>query len=119
MCLRFTGKTIVKNIEFSLSNGIEPATHENARMPISNRLRSKGILERDRCAIGWSYIYDHSTNSVNWMTVKCTVTSPSSVAVTSPAAASPTAYCAMSFHKAASLMAAATSPAAVSPLAQY
>ena len=65
MCLRFTGKTIAKNIEFSPSNGLEPATHKQRRMPTSNRLRPKGILERHRCAIGWSDIYDHSTNPVN------------------------------------------------------
>ena len=76
MCLRFTGKTIVKNIEFSLSNGLEPATHENARMPISNRLRSKGIVERDRCAIGWSDIYDHNTNPIKRRVPKTTPHGP-------------------------------------------
>ena len=64
MCLRFTGKTIDKNIECSRPNGLEPATHEKDQMPISNRLRPREILERNRCAIGWSYIYDHSTNPV-------------------------------------------------------
>ena len=66
MCLRFTGKTIAKKVETSPSNGFEPTTHEKGRMPISNRLRPKGFLELDRCAIGWSYIYDHSTNPVKY-----------------------------------------------------
>ena len=65
MCLRFTGKTIEKTIKFSLSNGLEPTTHETKRMPISNRLHPKEFSERDRCAIGWSRIWDHSTNPVN------------------------------------------------------
>ena len=64
MCLRFTGKTIAKNIEFSPINGLEPASHEKGQVPISNRLRPKEIFKRNRCASGWSYIYDHSTNPV-------------------------------------------------------
>ena len=65
MCLRFTGKMIAKNTKLSPSNGLEPATHEKVQMPISNRLRPKEFFERDHCATGWSYIYDHSTNPVN------------------------------------------------------
>ena len=64
MCLRFTGNTIEKNSKLSISNGLKPATHENGLMPISNRLRPKEIFDRDRCAHGWSVIYDHSTNPV-------------------------------------------------------
>ena len=59
------GKTIKKNTEASPFNGLEPATHEKGQMPISNRLRPKERSDRDRCAIGWSDIYDHSTNPVN------------------------------------------------------
>ena len=68
MCLRFPsvyGKNDRKNIELSPINGLEPAAHEKGRVPISNRLRPKEIFERDRCASGWSDIYDHSTNPVN------------------------------------------------------
>ena len=70
MCLRFMGKTIAKNFEPIPCNGFEPATHEKDCMPISNRLRPKEILEQDRCAIGWSYIYDHSTNPVKPLYLK-------------------------------------------------
>ena len=65
MFFRSTGKTIEKNIELSPSNGIEPATRDKGRVPISNRLRPREIFERDRCASGWSDIYNHSTNPVN------------------------------------------------------
>ena len=58
-------KTIDKNIELSPSNGLEPATHEKGRVPIPNQLRPKEIFEWDRCASGWSNIYDHRTNPVN------------------------------------------------------
>ena len=64
MCLRFTGKTIEKSVELSPSNGLEPATHDKNRIPISNRLRPKAMFELDRCVSGWSDIYDHSTNPV-------------------------------------------------------
>ena len=64
MCLQFTGKTIAKIIKLSPINGLEPASHEKGRMAISNRLRPRGIFERDRCVSGWSYICDHSTNPV-------------------------------------------------------
>ena len=64
MFLWFTGKTLAKKVEARPSNGLEPATQAKGRMPISNRLRPKEILERDRYAIGWSDIYDHSTNPV-------------------------------------------------------
>ena len=66
MYLRFTRKTIAKNIELSSINGLEPATDEKGRVPISNRLRPKEIFERDRCASGWSDIYNHSTNPVKF-----------------------------------------------------
>ena len=62
--LRFTGKTIKQKFELRLSNGLEPTKHEKGRMTISNRLRPIEILKRDRCAIGWAYIYPHSTNPV-------------------------------------------------------
>ena len=64
MCLRFTGKTIETNIEASPINGLEPALHEKGRMSISNRLRPEVTFERNRCASGWSDIYDRSTNPV-------------------------------------------------------
>ena len=64
MCLRFTGKMFGKIYELSPINGFQPATHEKGHMPILNRLRPKGIFERDRCASGWSDIYVHSTNPV-------------------------------------------------------
>ena len=68
MSLRFLsvyGKNDRKNIELSVVNGLEPASHDKDRMVISNRLRPKENFERDRCASGWSFIYDHSTNPVN------------------------------------------------------
>ena len=58
-------KNVRKNIKLSAINGLEPPTHEKGRMPISNRLRPRGIFERVRCASGWSDIYVHSTNPVN------------------------------------------------------
>ena len=70
MCLRFTGKTIETNIELSPINGLEPASHEKGRVPISNRLRPKDIFQRNRCASDWSDICDHSNNPVNRMPVK-------------------------------------------------
>ena len=73
MFLWFTGKTLAKKVEARPSNGLEPATQAKGRMPISNRLRPKEILERDRCAIGWSNIYNHSTNPVKkqWNAQEC------------------------------------------------
>ena len=59
------GENDRKNIELSAINGLEPASQEKSRMPISNRLRpSKGIFKRNRCTSGWSDIYDRSTNPV-------------------------------------------------------
>ena len=65
MCLRFTGKMIKNNTKLSPINGLEPASHEKGRVPISNRLRPKEIFELNRYASGWSDIYDRSTNPVN------------------------------------------------------
>ena len=50
-------------------NGLEPGSHEKVREPISNRVRPKEIFEQNRCAIGWSDIYDLSTNPVNRISV--------------------------------------------------
>ena len=65
MSLRFTGKTIAKNIELRPNNGLEPATHKKGQVPISNLLRLTQIFDRDRCASGWPDISDHSINPVN------------------------------------------------------
>ena len=58
------GKNDQKNIELSATNGLEPASHEKGRVPILNRLRPKQIFERNRCAIGWSDIYNRIANPV-------------------------------------------------------
>ena len=65
MCLRFTRKTFKIIFELGPNNGLKPASHKKRQMPISNRLHPKEIFERNRCASGWSHIYDHSTNPVN------------------------------------------------------
>ena len=73
MCRWFTGKTIKNKIELSDINRFEPTSHEKDRMPISNRLRPRGIIERDHCASGWSYICDHSTNPVKTYSSNTTI----------------------------------------------
>ena len=65
ICLRFTGKTIKKDFEVSPINGFEPALHEKAECQSRTNYAPKEIFKRNRCASGWTDIYEHSTNPVN------------------------------------------------------